>query len=122
MVIACLISSLFLIQSVSALTASSENYSVSMFGTGVQASNMSSANLGARSVLLASAGGNALGLLYRGIIGFFGRLFGITPTAIYSVAINQTEIVQAGNIYSVTIEIINSSGSVEITSCVRNIN
>ncbi|MEK6895826.1 MAG: PRC-barrel domain-containing protein [Nanoarchaeota archaeon] len=42
--------------SVYALTADSDSYSVSRFGTGVQATGLSSDNLEARSVLLASAG------------------------------------------------------------------
>ncbi|MDO8467332.1 MAG: PRC-barrel domain-containing protein [Nanoarchaeota archaeon] len=41
---------------VSALTADSDSYSVSRFGTGVQATDLSSDNLESRSVLLASAG------------------------------------------------------------------
>lgn len=53
-----LINLIFLIQSALALTASSENYSVSMFGTGIQATNLASDNYSeSHSVLLASGGG-----------------------------------------------------------------
>ena len=44
LIIIFLVSTLFLINSVSALTASSENYSVSMFGTGIATGNPSSEN------------------------------------------------------------------------------
>ena len=51
-----LVFTLFSSQLVFAMTAESSNYSVARFGTGVQASNLSSIDLQARFVLLASAG------------------------------------------------------------------
>ncbi|MBS3088728.1 PRC-barrel domain-containing protein [Candidatus Pacearchaeota archaeon] len=61
-------------QGVFATIAESENYSVARFGTGVQASNFSSTNLEARSVLLANAGTRAAGnSLLTTNVGFWGN-------------------------------------------------
>ena len=106
---------LIVAQGVFALTAESGTYSVHMFGSGSQSSSILSDNYKGVMLLTTNIGGNAQGSLYSAIIGFFEKLFGITPI-VYSVTINQTETVQAGNVYSVTIEVINSSGNADVTS------
>lgn len=103
-------------QGVFALTIESENYSVSRLDTGIQASNLNSNDLTGSAILLANAGGEAQNSLYQGIIGFFGKFKSSTSVS-YNVTINQTAIVQAGNVYSVTIEIKNlSSNSATVSS------
>ena len=87
--IICLISLFFTTQSAYALTASSENYSVSMFGTGVQASNLDSADLTGHSILLANAGtSNAENAERTANIGFWSNTSFHVTVSITSFSIN----------------------------------
>lgn len=98
-----------------ALTAESDDYSIGRFSAGMSASKLDSDTLTGHAVSSSNSGGETQNSLFQGIIGFFG-IFKGSDFVSYEVIINQTEIVQAGNVYSITIEVINSSGSVEITS------
>ncbi|MFH1451561.1 MAG: PRC-barrel domain-containing protein [archaeon] len=67
-----LINLLFIVSSVSALTANSQNYSASMFGTGMATAVISSISY--NSIILSEAKGttrNAESIIYTGNIGFF---------------------------------------------------
>ncbi len=83
---------LFLIfaQGVSALTANSSNYSVSMFGTGLATGNLSSANYN-KSIVLSEAQGttrNAESSLYTANIGFFENTIYYRTVSITSYSIS----------------------------------
>ena len=71
-VIIFLVDTLFFLQPVSSLTASSENYSVGMFGTGITASNPSSSNYSTESLSTTQSGTrNSKSSSYTANIGFF---------------------------------------------------
>ncbi len=105
----------FNFQFISSLTATSSSYSVGKFGNGIASSKANSDNYNATTLSEAKSVGDAQSNLYQAVISFLGKAKD-TTSVVYSVTINQTEIVQAGNVYSVTIEIINSSGNVDVTS------
>jgi len=105
----------FSLQFISSSTATSSSYSVGKFGNGIASSKANSDNYNATTLSEAKSVEDAQGSLYQAVISFLGKAKD-TTSVVYSVTINQTEIVQAGNVYSVTIEIINSSGNVDVTS------
>lgn len=84
-----LVSALFLIQSASALTANSSNYSVSMFGTGMATGNPSSANY--NSTILSESKGtarNAESSSLTANIGFFENTIYYRTVSITSYSIS----------------------------------
>ena len=89
MINAYLIILFFLVQSVSALTANSSNYSVSMFGTGLTTANPSSTNYNA--AVLSEAKGttrNAESNLFTGNTGFFENTIYYRTVSITSYSIS----------------------------------
>jgi len=95
-------------QPISALTASSDNYSVARFGTGVQATNLSSADLTGRAVLLANAGTrNAENDIHTANIGFWANTSYHVTVSIASWSISHTSAVQ-GSIIGLSISALNS--------------
>lgn len=92
------------------------NYSVGKSATGLQGGISEGGTYQARTILTTETGGSASGSIYNAVIGFFSGKAIKSASIVYNVTLDQTEIVQAGNVYSLTIEIINSSGSVEVTS------
>ena len=98
-IIACIINLLFLIQSASALTANSSNYSVSMFGTGLAVSNPSSTNYTAESLSTSQSGTrNAESNSYTVNLGFFENTTYYRTVSITSYSISPSSAVVGSTI------------------------
>lgn len=120
----------FLVQYVSALTANSSDYSVSMFGTGLAAANPSSANY--NSTALSEAKGttrNAESGTYTGNIGFFENTTYYRTVSITSYSISPSSAVvgssislyiSALNYQSVWAKITSPNSQEQTTSLVNN--
>lgn len=96
-------------------TISGSVYSVGSAALSVQGSNASGVVYAATTYLTPNTGGSENGSVYSGNAGFFGQ-FESSTVSFYYVTINQTSPVQAGDVYSVIIDITNSSSDTLITS------
>ena len=94
-------------------STSGSTYTVGSSVTSIQGKNGSGSIYSARTYSTFNTGGNANGSIYQGIIGFFGQ-FMVPP--FHHVKIIQTSPVQAGSVYSVTIDDTNSSSDSIVTS------
>src|SRR3989344_2952402 len=103
-----LVNTLFFIQPVSAITASSSNHSVNLFGIGMATADPSSINYGAESLSTSqSSTRNAEGDSYIVNIGFFNNTSSYQTVSITSYSISPDSAV-VGSSISLSISALNS--------------
>jgi sporulation protein YlmC with PRC-barrel domain len=90
-------------------------YSVGSSTSALQGANILGDNYESRIYMTSNTGGDAIGSTYQANIGFLKKS-GISTPVSYTVKINGTGTVQVGNVYSLTIEVVNLSEKVSISS------